>query len=105
MDVERLIKDILDGTFTTIMPDGRTKTIEVKDDFIPKHSINESMASARNDVTVFSPEEDARIIQMRKNKVSWPRIAGDLWMSENIVQRRYKYLCVSGKVKNVHQDS
>ena len=38
MNAEQIIKNTLDGTFTRVLQDNRVITLNVPDDYIPKHN-------------------------------------------------------------------
>ena len=101
MSVEEIIKSTLDGTFTRVLQDNRVITLNVPDDYIPKHNTTGMVVGGKcGQYHQYTEKEDAILIELRGMKFPFSKIAAHLARSEESVKKRYAVLRVTRGVKS-----
>jgi hypothetical protein len=97
MTAEELIKSTLDGTFTRVMPDNRVITLNVPDDYIPKHNTTGMVIGEKcGQYHQYTAHEDAILIELREMGFPFHKIGAHLSRSEESVKKRYAVVRVMG---------
>ena len=100
MNAEQIIKNTLDGTFTRVLQDNRVITLNVPDDYIPKHNTTGLVVGSKCGMYQhYTEHEDAIIVELREMKFTFAKIAAHLARTEESVKKRYAVLRVTRGVK------
>jgi hypothetical protein len=97
MNAEELIRNTLDGTFTRVLPDNRVITLNVPDNYIPKHNTTGMVIGEKcGQYHQYTPHEDAILVELRGMGFPFHKIGAHLARSEESVKKRYAVLRVMG---------
>lgn len=93
MTLEQIIKRALDGTFTRLDSNGKSVTVDVDVDFIPKHhqQAGRAIGPAGKQIP-FTPEDDLIILELKRRRVAAWDIAEKLGRTEDSVRHRIRHL-------------
>ena len=97
---EDAIKEVLDGTWTRVLHDGRVITQNIEADFTvdPKKGGRPKGYEADRPMVHWSPAEDHVLWQMRLRNRKFDEIAWVLNRSLDATKKRYRVLRVKGAV-------
>lgn len=95
--IERLMRQLLDGTFTRLTSDGRVVTLNVPHDYAPKHAAGNTVSgpgrgTSRMKSKRWTPEEDAELVERRRRGMTLTAIAEDLGRTDESVRKRAQVL-------------
>jgi hypothetical protein len=100
MNAEQIIKNTLDGTFTRVLQDNRVITLNVPDDYIPKHNTTGMVVGGKcGQYHQYTEKEDAILVELREMKFPFAEIGAHLARTEESVKKRYAVLRVTRGVK------
>lgn len=88
---EAIIKRALDGTFTRIEA-GKTITVKVPANFLPKHDPNGRQVGESHEYLHYSEDEDTIILELRRRRMAAWEIAERLKRTEESVRTRIRRL-------------
>lgn len=98
--IEAVMKACLDGTFTQVNPaTGRSVTVVVPADYLPYHDRPpraDNGAANRSPRRMFTPDEDRRILALRAQRMTLPKIALALGRCPKSVFARWQRLRDNG---------
>ena len=96
-EIEALMRQQLDGTFTRLTGDGRIVTVAVPHDYAPKHGAGNTVCGpgrgiSRQKSRRWTPEEDAGLLERRRRGMTLTAIAEDLGRTDESVRKRAQTL-------------